>query len=95
MFTSLENAKIQKATRVLMGPARQKLEVLGQIYGYFSCKTKPCQDIVFIVKGMNANLFRLPTIMALNLITRVNEISDYNLDIPSRFPKPFQGLGIM
>jgi len=47
------------------------------------------------VKGLKTNLLGLPTIMALNLITRVNEISDCNLDISRKFPKVFQSLGMM
>ena len=52
VFTSLQNTKIQKTTRVLMGPAQQKLEFLGQFHDYFSYKTETCQDTVFIVKGL-------------------------------------------
>jgi len=76
-----------------MGPAQQKLEVLGQFHGYFSHKAETYQDTVFIVKGPKTNLLGLPTVMALNLITRVNEISNYNLDIPRRFPKVFKVWG--
>ena len=78
-----------------MGPAQQKLEVLGQFHGYFSYKAETCQDTVFIVKRLKTNLLGLPTVMALNLITIVNEISNYNLDTPRRFLKVFQGLGMM
>ena len=47
------------------------------------------------MKGLTTNLLGLPTIIALNLVTRVNEISDNSTDIPKMFPKFFQGLGTM
>ena len=50
---------------------------------------------MFVVKGLKTNLLGLPTIIALKMVSRVNEISDYNLDIPKKFPKVFQGLGTM
>ena len=68
---------------------------MGQFNGHFVHKGEACQHTVFVVKGLKTNLLGLPTIMALNLITRVNEVSDYSIDIPKKFPKVFQGLGTM
>ena len=95
VFARLKNVTLQKATRVLLGPARQKLDVLGQFEGHFKHKGEACQQTVFVVKGLKTNLLGLPTIIALKMVSRVNEISDYNLDIPKKFPKVFQGLGTM
>ena len=36
VFASLQNVKLQKAKRVLLRPARQKLDVLGQFEGHFN-----------------------------------------------------------
>ena len=78
-----------------MGPAQQKLEVLGQFDGHFQCKGATCQHTVFVVKQLKTNLLGLPTIVALHLVARVNEISDFTQDMPKKFPKVFQGLGTM
>lgn len=37
----------------------------------------------------------LPTFVALNLVTQVNKIGDYGIDIPVMFQKVFHGLGTM
>ena len=91
VFGGLKNVTLQKATRVLLGPAQQKLDVLNQFEGHFKHKGEACQQTVFV----KTNLLGLPTIIALKMVSRVNEISDYNLDIPKKFPKVFQGLGTM
>ena len=95
VFANLKNTKLQKASRILLGPARQKLDILGQFDGHFLYKGETCQHTVFVVKGLKTNLLGLPTIVALNLVARVDEISDYAQEIPKKFPKVFQGLGTM
>lgn len=40
VFANLKNIKLQKASQVLLGPAQQKLEVLGRFDGHFLCKGK-------------------------------------------------------
>ena len=57
VFNSLQITKMQKATRALMGPAQQKLEVLDQCDGHFSHKGETCQHTVFIMKGLKTNHF--------------------------------------
>ena len=95
VFANLKNTKLQKASRILLGPGRQKLDILGQFDGHFLYKGETCQHTVFVVKGLKTNLLGLPTIVALNLVARVDEISDYAQEIPKKFPKVFQGLGTM
>ena len=36
-FANIKNSQLQKASRVLLGPAQKKLEVLGQFDGHFIC----------------------------------------------------------
>ena len=78
-----------------MGPARQKLKVFGQFEGHFVCKGETCQQVVFLVNGLKTNLLGLPTIVALKLVTRVNEISGHSQLISKTFSNVFQGLGTM
>ena len=74
-------ANLQKVPRILLGPAQQGL---GQFDGHFQCKGAICQHTVFVVKQLKTNLLGLPTIVALNLVARVNEISDFT---PRNFRK--------
>ena len=63
VFSSLCNIKLQKTSKVLLGPARQKLEAIGQFDGHFVHKGETCQHTVFVVKGLKTNLLGLPTII--------------------------------
>ena len=60
VLSSLCNAKLQKPSKVLLGPARQKLEVTGQFDGHFIHKGKACQHPVFVVKGLRLTFWDYP-----------------------------------
>ena len=77
-----------------MGPAQQKLQVLGQFTGTLSSKQNRSNQTIFVIKDLHTNLLGLPAILALNLATRVAEVSDdYCLLIQKKYPKVFTGLG--
>ena len=95
VFSSLYNAKLQKVSKVLLGLVQQKLAVTSQFDDHFLHKGEAYQHPVFVVKGLKNNPLGLPSVIALNLVIRVNEISDHNTDIPKMLPKIFQGLGNM
>ena len=79
-----------------MGPAQQKLQVLGQFTGTLSSKQNSSNQTIFVIKDLHTNLLGLPAILALNLATRVAEVSDdYCLFIQKKYPKVFTGLGTM
>ena len=68
VFARLKNVTLQKATRVLLGPAQQKQDVLGQFEGHFKHKEEACQQTVFVIKGLKTNLLGLPTIIVLKMV---------------------------
>lgn len=96
VYDKLPNAKLQKSSRVLMGPAQQKLQVLGQFLGTLSVKQNTTNQTIFVVKDLRSNLLGLPAIQALNLVTRVADVSaDYSVVLQQKYPKVFTGLGTM
>ena len=78
--------------KLLCGPSRQPLQVLGQFLGKLTHEAKVSQQQVFVVKGLKTNLLGLPAITALNLAARVDS-ANCAADIHQRFPKVFGGLG--
>ena len=58
-----------------MGPARQKLNVLGNSQEPYPLKHALINNF-FIVKDIHSNLLGLPAILVLNLIVRVAEVSE-------------------
>ena len=96
VYERLPNVKLQQSSRSLVGPTRQKLEVLGQFSGTLSTNQCTSKQTIFVVKNLCSNLLGLPAILALNLVVRVAEVSkDYSSVIMQKYPKVFTGLGTM
>jgi len=93
-YQGLQNVKLHNPERILSGPSRKPLKVIGQFEGNFVYRTRSTSQSVFVVDGLKTNLLGLPTITAPNLAVRVDTLTDVSeKDIPKQFPSLFQGLG--
>lgn len=81
---------LQKAKRVLCGPDRQPLKVVGEMTVKLSLKAKSCTHTVYVVRGLQNNLLGLPAVRDLGLIQNIESVND---DITSQYPELFTGLG--
>ena len=85
---------MQVEKKILFGPSRKALKVIGQFQGHFVYKTWTASQSVYVVDGLKTNLLGLPTITALNLAARINALTGVSKqDIPKQFPLLFKGLG--
>ena len=92
-FHNLRNVALCKPERILSGPSRKPLKVIGQFQGHLVHRAKQTSQAVFVVEGLKTNRLGLPTI-TLNLAVRVDSITNIpEQDIPKQFPSLFQGLG--
>ena len=66
---------LQTPEKLLCGPSRQPLQVLGQFLGQPTHKAQVSQQQVFVIKELKTNLLGLPAITALNLAARVDSAS--------------------
>ena len=82
-----------KPTKVLYGPDRKQLQVLGQFTQTLSHDKKTSEQQIFVVKGLRTNLLGLPAITALNLVARLNSVEDYRAKVLAAYPDVFTGLG--
>ena len=94
-FSTLSDVKLKKPTKALYGPTKLPLKVVGQFTGCFQYQSIFCKLHVFVVKDLKINLLGLPAITALNLLARVQHISDSKEVITKRYPKVFHGLGTL
>ena len=76
---------------MLSGPSSAKLNVLGKFEGTFTYKDRQMVQPVFVVEGLSNILLGLPAIMALNLITRLDTVTDTQGEIHNQFPSLFSG----
>ena len=88
----LGKPKLHTPEKILYGPSREPLQVVGQFMGKLSHRGRQSQQQVFVVEGLKNNLLGLPAITALHLAARV-DTSNSETDICRRFPKVFKGLG--
>ena len=92
VYQSLGEQKLQSPTKILYGPSRNPLKVLGQFKTKLSNQSTTIEQQVYVIEGLKSNLLGLPAIMGLNLVARIDvAVSDKSLK--ERFPKVFTGLG--
>ena len=82
-----------KPTKVLYGPDRKQLQVLGQFTHTISHDKKTSEQQIFVVKGLRTNLLGLPAITALKLAARLDSVDDYRAKVLAAYPDVFTGLG--
>ncbi len=94
VFSTLGRVKLEKPSRVLYGPARHPLKVLGQFTGKLSYGQRFARERIFVVEGLQNCLLGLPAIISLKLAQRVDTAtSTPDRTIQEQFPKVFKGLG--
>ena len=77
----------------MLGPARQKLKVLGQFQGTLSNGHTSTTQSIYVIRGLMNCLLGLPAIVALQLLQRVDSVVEEALAIQSRYKAVFIGLG--
>ena len=92
-FRKLKGKNLKEPSRLLYGPGRQPLNVLGQFTERLHYKQKSSLQKIFVVKGLRTNLLCLPAITSLDLAARVDTTIDYYSLVKESFPNVFQGLG--
>ena len=68
----LGNVQLITSYKVLYGPSRQPLQVVGRFMATLPHKDWRSQHQVYVVKGLNTNLLGLPAITSLNLAARLD-----------------------
>ena len=86
---------LKPTSKVLCGPDRKPLKVLGMASVTLQAKGESCSQDIYVVSQLKQNLLGLPAIRALHLLTQVNTAEHQSLpaDIHNQFPTIFSGLG--
>ena len=92
-FRELGHVKLELPNKVLYGPARQTLDVLGQFSITIQHQGNSSLQTIFVVRGLKTNLLGLPAIAPLHLLRRVSDVHSEGDDLREQFPKVFTGLG--
>ena len=92
-LSQLGTIQLKSPSKVLCGPDRTPLKVLGQTRVTLTSKGKSCSQDVYVVQHLKHNLLGLPAIRALGLLSQADEIMVEPKEIHSKFPSLFTGLG--
>ena len=93
-YSTLGASSLKKPSKILYGPARQRLDTIGQFTTRLHHGTKVAKQTVFVVRGLQQNLLGLPAITELQLACRL-AATYTNCDVRRRFPRLFTGLGTL
>ena len=89
---SLQLTTLNHASKVLYGPGRSRLTVLGETIQRLTYQGKASDQQLFVMRGLTQNLLGLPAIRELNLICRVDALTT-DAAIIEAYPTVFSGLG--
>ena len=98
-YLLLGKPQLNAADRLLCGPSRHPLSVLGKFECDLAIKGKVTKQDIFVVKELKHNLLGLPAITALKLAVRVDCTQSMDATpstttvFKERFPQVFEGLG--
>ena len=73
-YHSLGKTPLDKSTRVIYGPARQKLDVLGQVKMQVTYKDCTSTQTLFVIRNLKTNLLGLPAIQALQIVQQLDAV---------------------
>ena len=93
VFQEFEGVVLEKPTKKLYGPSKSPLKVIGQFTHTLQYRNRSSQQEIFVVKGLKKNLLGLPAVTSLELVARVDTLTDSQTEIITTFPKVFKGLG--
>ena len=93
-YKALGSPKINHPVKKLCGPTSKPLKVIGRLTVSMSNKDHSYEHEIFVVNHLHHNLLGLPAIIALHLLTRVEQINTMPT-IQQEFPSLFTGLGTL
>ncbi|KAL7883346.1 hypothetical protein SRHO_G00010040 [Serrasalmus rhombeus] len=96
VFSKNKLGHLQKAKKVLYGPAPNILEVNGCFQGVLTVKGRRCIQDVYVVAGLTKALLGLPAIEALSLVHRIDAVTQQHTpNLVAAYPSVFSGLGLL
>ncbi|KAJ7997296.1 hypothetical protein DPEC_G00227500 [Dallia pectoralis] len=96
LYNQGQFSRLEKATRVLLGPGGTRLNVKGKFTATLRKNSKSTKEEIYVVEGLCTPLLGGLAAVALQLVARINNISlDSKETVKREFPKLFCRLGKM
>ena len=81
-----EPVSAKKSMKVVYGPAKQKLDVIGQFEEVISYGKNSSKQTIFVIRGLKVNLLGFPSITALKILKRVDAVKTEEMNVKQQFP---------
>ena len=80
-----------------MGPCKQKLSCLETFMAELQVQDKVAKEQVYVIEDLERPLLGKKSAELLKLISRLDSLSsdDYKSNVAAKYPKLFEGLGVM
>lgn len=95
VFEAIGQPTLQKPTKMLCGPDKSPLKVLGCATVQLTHKQTTITHRIYVIQHLSNNLLGLPAITALSILVKIDDIHSKENTILSKFQDLFQGLGRM
>lgn len=95
VWKEIGKPSLQPSDRNLKCPDTHSLSVKGMMTAQLKSQSNQTEGPIYIVRGLTKSLLGRPAIKQLQLISRINAVSEQELDPFSQFPNLFTGLGIL
>lgn len=92
-YHRLGSPPLTKSTKVLYGPSCHVLLVQGHFSVFLRHGSRSTRQRVYVIDGLKRNLLGLPSMINLQLVSRVNTTESEEHKITKQFPQAFKGLG--
>ena len=90
-------SELQSTEKVLLGPCNYKMTCIGKYATTLSTDERSIQEVIYVVRDLERPLLGRRAAESLNLINRVDGITDeeYKATVKAKYPQLFTGLGKM
>ena len=95
MYKEPRDKRLQPAGKILQGPSKYTLSVLGKFQGTLQFANATVTENIYVVQGLQKVLLGRPAIEALGVAVRVDQLLANKAIVVSKFPHLFKGLGYM
>lgn len=92
IFKTLNVKNLQSSQKILKGPGRNTLNVIGKFHCEFSLENRKSYQDIYVIRGLNKPLLGRPAIEKLNVVKYIASLQLHS-DYKQKFPSLFTGLG--
>ena len=93
VYTRIGSPLLRPLDKTLKGPSNGRLESRGRFVGYLQKDKVTTEQQIYVVKNLHKPLLGRPAIRDLNLVNRIDNVTEQSQSVLDQFPSVFNNLG--